>query len=243
MGAGALALLPYIKRTQVSTFNQSMAAMDWPDSPQLGRVCMGKVEIKAKPISESQTTKVIYDNAVVAWLREVIGEANLNRGKNRRWVETPDGYIYSPDLQPCRNLQNKPLINLPDNPSGKGMWAEVTVHLVNITLVNPPDKAGELKDPNRPFGLYYGEIYWIDDVKTVDGNVLYRVVEKHGSPGDMFWADAAGFRQITEQEVKPIRPDVTDKKIVIDVGYQTLACYEGKSEIYFCRVSTGAKFD
>jgi lipoprotein-anchoring transpeptidase ErfK/SrfK len=243
MGAGALALLPYIKRTQVPIFNKLMASIEWPDSPQLGRVCMGKVEIKAKPSFESQTTKVIYDNAVVAWLREVIGEPNLNRGKNRRWVETPDGYIYAPDLQFCKNLQNKPVTSLPDNPSGKGMWAEVTVPLVNVSLVNPPAKSDVLKDPNRPFGLYYGEIYWIDDVKTVNGNVLYRAVEKHGSPGDRFWADSAGFRKITEQDLKPIRPDVTDKKVVIDVGYQTLACYEGKSEVYFCRVSTGAKFD
>ena len=204
---------------------------------------MGRVDIKAKPNFEADITKTIYDNAVVAWLREVIGEPNLNRGKNRRWVETPDGYIYAPDLQPCKNLVNQPLAALPDNPSGKGMWAEVSVPLVNISLANPPAKSDVLKDPNRPFGLYYGEIYWIDGIRTQDGNTQYHVIEKHGSPGDMFWADATAFRPLTEQELKPINPNVTDKKVLVDVGKQTLACYEGKSEVYFCRISSGAKFD
>ena len=243
MGAGALALMPFINISGNSPTRSKLTLPEWPDYPQLGRVCMGKVEIKAKPSYESDTTKVIYDNAVVGWLREVIGEENLNRGKNRRWVETPDGYIYAPDIQLCKNITNQPLTVLPDNPSGKGMWAEVTVPLVNITLANPPAKSDALKDPNRPFGLYYGEIYWIDDVQTVDGNVQYHVTEKYGSPGDMFWGDAAGFRPIKEEDLKPIHPDAADKKVVVDVGYQTLACYEGKDQVYFCRISSGAKYD
>jgi lipoprotein-anchoring transpeptidase ErfK/SrfK len=244
IGAGALALMPFINLTgSASPFRSALTLPDWPDYPTLGRVCMGMVEIKAKPNVESATTKVIYDNAVVGWLREVIGEENLARGKNRRWVETPDGYIYAPDLQKCENIKNQPLTVLPDNPSGKGMWAEVTVPLVNPTLANPPAKSDALKDPNRPFGLYYGEIYWIDDMQTVDGNVQYHVTEKHASYGDTFWADAAGFRQIKEADLKPIHPDVADKKVVVDVGYQTLACYEGKDQVYFCRISSGAKFN
>ena len=243
MGAGAIALMPFVYLTGNIPARSALTLPDWPDYPQLGRVCMGKVEIKSKPSNESDTTKVIYDNAVVGWLREVIGEENLNRGKNRRWVETPDGYIYAPDLQQCKNIKNQPLTLLPDNSAGKGMWAEVTVPLVPISLANPPAKSDALKDPNRPFALYYGEIYWIDDLRTVDGAIQYHVTEKHGSPGDSFWADAAGFRQIKEEDLKPIHPDVMDKKVVVDVGYQTLACYEGKDQVYFCRISSGAKFD
>jgi len=43
--------------------------------------------------------------------------------------------------------------------------------------------------------------------------------------------------------LKPISPDIADKKIVINVSNQTMACFEGKNEVYFCRISTGAKFD
>ncbi len=235
LSAGAVALLPHIRRQSI--------VLEFPDAEKLGRVCSAKIEIKARPTFDSETTKVLYEDAVVAWLREVIGEPNLNRGKNRRWVETPDGYIYSPDLQPTRNRPNQPLNELPDSPSGKGMWAEVTVPLVAVSLANPPARAEVLKDPSLPFGLYYGQIYWIDNIRTSNEKVQYHVLEKHGSPGDEFWADATAFRPIKEEELASIHPEASEKKVVVNVSYQTLSCFEGKREVYFCRVSTGAKFD
>ncbi len=235
LGAGALAVLPLLPPPSVHP--------DLPKSDKVGRVAAAQVEVKSRPTFDSDTVKVLYEDTVVPWLREVIGEPNLNRGKNRRWVETPDGYIYSPDLQPARNLPNQPLQELPDSPAGKGLWAEVTVPKVAVTLANPPARAQVLKDASLPFGLYYGQIYWIDDIRSQDGKVEYHVLEKHGSPGDMFWADATGLRPIKEEELNPIHPDAAEKKVVINVSYQTLSCLEGKREVYFCRVSTGAKFD
>ncbi len=235
LGAGALAALPLIPRRAVQ--------LEFPASEKLGRIAVTQVEVKSRPTFDSDTVKILYEDTVVDWQREVIGEPNLNRGKNRRWVETSDGYIYSPDLQPARNLPNQPLQELPDGPTGKGLWAEVTVPKVAVTLANPPARAGVLKDTSLPFGLYYGQIYWIDDIRTQDGKVEYHVVEKHGSPGDEFWGDATGLRPIKEEELNPINPDAADKKVVINVSYQTLSCREGKREVYFCRVSTGAKFD
>ena len=39
----------------------------------------------------------------------------------------------------------------------------------------------------------------------------------------------------------PINPGVEGKQIVVDVtdSRQTLSCYEGKSEVYYCRISSG----
>jgi hypothetical protein len=87
---------------------------------------------------------------------------------------------------------------------------------------------------------------WVDQVMTnSSGAVLYRINEdaKHGyGYGDIFWAEGAGFRPLTADDVSPIHPDVdpSTKKIVVNVTYQTLACLEGAKEVYFCRVSTGA---
>jgi lipoprotein-anchoring transpeptidase ErfK/SrfK len=36
---------------------------------------------------------------------------------------------------------------------------------------------------------------------------------------------------------------VADKRVVVDVNHQMLSCFEGNSEVFYCRVSTGAKFD
>ena len=235
LSAGAFAVLPLLPRRSVN--------LEFPNSEKLGRVCIAETEIRTKPSFDSDSVKMLYQDAVVAWNREVIAEPNLNLGKNRRWVETPDGYIYSPHLQLTRNKPNQPLQVLPDSPSGKGTWAEVSVPLVAVSLANPPARAQILKDTSNPFGLYYGQIYWIDDIRTRNEKVEYHVTEKFGSPGDMFWADATAFRPIKADELKPINPGAEEKKVVINVSYQTLSCFEGKREVYFCRVSTGAKFD
>jgi len=60
---------------------------------------------------------------------------------------------------------------------------------------------------------------------------------------DKLWAAAEAFRPITNDELTPIHPDALDKKIVVDVAHQLLSCYEGKEEVYFARISTGAKYD
>jgi hypothetical protein len=233
-GAGAFWILPLI---------QPKAAGDWTVGQKLGRVCVGKVDVRSGPSFDVKSNKVLYEDAVVPWIKEVIGVPNLNLGKNRRWVETPDGYIYSPHLQPAVYRPNTPLNALPDSTSGKGMWAEVTVPVINVSIANPPARSPLLNHPDFTFRLYPGQVYWIDGIRTVNGSIQYRASEKHGSYGDMFWADATGLKPISADDLAPITPDQTDKKIVINVSKQTLSCFEGKSEVYFCRVSTGAKFD
>jgi hypothetical protein len=57
------------------------------------------------------------------------------------------------------------------------------------------------------------------------GQVWYRLNEKYGS-GDIFWGQAEAFRPITAEEITPISPDVTDKRIIVRVNQQTLSCME-----------------
>ncbi len=217
--------------------------VEFPAGDKLGRVCVGKIDVKAGPSFESKTVKVLYEDAVLTWVKEVIGAPNLNRGKSRRWVETPDGYIYGPDLQAVKNLQNEPLKVLPQNSASTGFWAEVSVPYVEGILTEQPAKAIVLRDLDRPPRLYYSQVYWIDGMRTRNNVLEYRVTEKHGSPGDKFWSDARAFRPLLDKDLAPIHPDASNKKVVINVGNQTLACYEGKRQVYYCRISSGAKFN
>ena len=45
------------------------------------------------------------------------------------------------------------------------------------------------------------------------------------------------------QDVAPISPDIdpAEKKIIANVTYQTLSCFEGNNEVFFCRISSGAE--
>ena len=90
VGFGSLGLNPW---------SRLFEALDFPIHDRLGRA-FTKVEIKSRPDIDSQTVGVLYDDAVVPWLREVVGRHPFRY--RQRWVETPEGYIWSSDLQPVR---------------------------------------------------------------------------------------------------------------------------------------------
>jgi len=102
---------------------------EFPQAERLGRVLGEKVEVKARPNDESPTVKELFTDAVVVWSSEVVGSRLL--WNHQRYVETPEGYIYSPNLQPVRNQPNQPLTMLP---GPEGAWVEVTVPYVDLTL-------------------------------------------------------------------------------------------------------------
>lgn len=236
---GALALSPWRVWSQL--------LQEWPDAERLGRVCVGKVSVRKRPSVDAEAVGELYEDAVVVWLREVVGEAPLGR-QSRRWVETPDGYIYAPSLQPVQNLPNEPVDELPKTSLGRGMWVEVTIPHTQIFLESRSPASPWLKytiEYNTIPRLHYSQILWVDDIRTnSQGQRLYRVNERFGY-GDLFWAAAEAFRPLTTEELEPIRPEVENKRLVVDASpnRQILSCYEGKSEVFSCLVSTGAKWN
>ena len=68
---------------------RSFALADLPQAGRLGRVAVGKVNVKIRPDEESRTVDVLYEDSVVTWLRETIGRQPFRI--NQKWVETPDG--------------------------------------------------------------------------------------------------------------------------------------------------------
>ncbi len=211
---------------------------EFPNAERLGRICAGKVDVMARPDSESQVVGALFEDAIVPWIKEVVGRRPM--WLSQRYVETPDGYIYAPNVQQVRNLPNQALTALPNK---SGMWAEVSVPYADLVLANPPGRAPWLENTTTP-RAYYSQVFWVDQIKTGDGGqVLYRINDRFGSYGDIFWVAGEALKPITPEDVAPISPDVEDKKVVVDVTTQTMSCFEGKDEVRFCRVSTGAKFD
>ncbi|GAB4472193.1 MAG: hypothetical protein Kow0088_06650 [Anaerolineales bacterium] len=216
----------------------------FPQGEKLGRA-FAKVELKAKPDVNSATVGVLYDDAVVVCLRELVG-SNPYRYR-QRFVETPQGYVWASDLQPCQNRINVPVETLPQTSLGPGMWVEVTIPWVDVRLERGPFSPGfKYRLENQfPIRMYYSQILWVDKIeKDEQGQIWYRINEKYGY-GDVFWAKAEAFRPLTQRDVSPIHPDVEEKLVVINVEekVQTLSCFEGTREVYFCRVAAGKKFD
>jgi len=207
---------------------------------RLGRIAVSQAHLRARPDGESASLGLLYQDAVIPWLREISGR---QAGRiNQRWVETDKGYVWSALVQPVWNRPATPVASLPATSLGPGMWAEVSVPFVDVILANPPARSPWLKHTTLP-RLYYSQVIWVDDVRQDEaGGVSYHLKERFGF-GDFLWAEAAGLRPLTADELAPIHPGAESKRVLVDLTYQSLSCMEGKSEVYFCRISSGAKFD
>jgi len=244
LGLGSLVLTPRLFQAQ--------GFPEFPQADKLGRVCGiggtgegASFDLKKLPYADSDTTGTVFRDDVIPWLKEVVPTQFNYNYDNQRWVETDQGYIFSLFVQPVKNNPNKPVDSFPTNGSETGAWVEVTVPYVNFTIQASPPLSPWLDSINTPKPrLYYSQIMWADQVRKDDqGQVLYRITEKYGTFGDVFWAPAEAFRLLTDEDLSSINPDAEDKKIVADLTYQQLSCFEGNNEVYYCRISSGGKYD
>ncbi|KAA3644138.1 MAG: L,D-transpeptidase [Chloroflexi bacterium] len=217
---------------------------DFPSGERLGRVVAGALSLHARPTPDSAKIRTAYEDEILVIERTVLGSQPFRQ--NQTWQETPEGYVWSPDIQPVLNLPNDPLVDLPQTSLGAGVWAEVTVPYVDLAIANPPARAPWLRN-RLESGLsprfFYSQIVWVDQIEVdAEGQVWYGLNERFGY-GDLFWAPAEAFRLLTPEEVTPISPEVENKYIRVDVSRQTISAFEGNNEVYFARASTGVMFN
>jgi len=253
MGLGAIAFNPY-KIFNFESLARPKPLPQFPASEIIGRVLEPDIDLRNSPTNDPNLNTSIARlpaDTLVEWGRQVNGNV-IGGLSNQRYVETPQGYIYASVVQPTRNLPNVPIQQIPAGQPG--FWAEVTVPYVELT------HEGSVASPwlqdhilyNFPPRLYYDQVVWIDQIRTNNGFVEYRWNEDAGGHGygygaynEFYWADGAAFKVLTDVDVAPISPEVdpNDKRIEVDLDYQTLSCYEGNSEVYFCRISSGLPYD
>ncbi len=213
------------------------ALPDFPQHKRRGRVVVGIIDLKAQPDEGSETIGVLYEDAIVPWHREAVGPRSYR--VNQRWVETPDGFLWFPQVQPVWNHTNTPLDTLPQTSLGSGMWVEVGVPYVDLILNNPPARSPQLQHCQTSGMLprsFFTQIAWVDRIKTdADGQVRYRVNEQYCN-GDVFWAIAQPFRPIMAEEMESISSEVEEKRLLVDITHQTISCYDGNTEVCFIGV-------
>lgn len=172
---------------------------------------------------------------VVAWKRrdEVIPLYAAVVGKapwpsNPIWYQTDGGFIHSGYVQPVENAPSGEVIAEVTPP---GFWAQVCVPFVSICW-QPGTRCARTK-------LYYGTVYRVVGATTdPDGNWWYRLKEGITySPGP--YVPAWSVRRIPPEELAPISPGRSDKRIEIAIDAQVLTCFEGESAVFSTPVSTG----
>ncbi len=250
LGLGALAFKPYrFPLKYLESYYVPKQLPQFPNSEIIGRL-VDATDVRNRPTNDpalNTSIGTLPADTLIPWTREVIG--SVAALTNQKYLETPQGYIWSSRIQPTRNIPNTPIVEIPAGQAG--FWAEVSVPYVDLTLDGAPASPWiqSLIQFNFPPRAYYSQVLWIDQIRQTNGFVEYRWNESpngHGYGfGDIFWADGAGLKVLTETDVAPISPDIDpkDKKIVVDLTYQTLSAFEGVREVYFCRVSSGAVYD
>ena len=216
----------------------------FPANVQLGRMCVGepgtRVDILSEPYVDAPAVGSAWYDDVFEWNQEVIATQLDSIRVNQRWVETPEGYIYADYMQKVRHVPQEPLLELPITSSGeRGMWVEIVTPYTGLDFTKAPSQHW-VRTAVHP-RIYYSQIFWAFDMRQDPDSGLpqYCLKQLYGAYDDSYWVDASVCRQIKPEEVEPIHPDAEDKSIVVDLNYQTLACYEGEEEVYFAKVTTG----
>jgi hypothetical protein len=226
----------------------------FPGSTIIGRVTDSDVDLRSRPTNDptfNTSVAKLPADTLIEWNREVVGKVIYGLS-NQRYVETTNGFVYASVVQPTRNLPNTPVSEMPAGVPG--FWAEVTVPYVELApdgAVASPWLQG-LQQYNFPPRLYYGQTVWIDQIRTSNGFPEYRWNESanghgygYGDYGEFYWADGAGLKVLTEDDVSTIHPEVdpNEKTVNVNLDYQTLSCMESGREVFFCRISSGKRYD
>ena len=194
---------------------------------RMGRVTIDAARVITRPNPQGELVTYKRRDDVLDIYRAVVGEGWFPH--NHIWFELPEGYIYSSVVQPVKNEAQTPIVKLP----GGDFFGEISV---------PYTESRAAADSNSPivYRLYYSTVLQFDEIQTgPDGIIWYHIADDQGMN---FWAQGQHVRLITADEVAPISPDATDKRIVADVGTHWLSAYEGKAEVFRTKFASGATF-
>lgn len=199
-----------------------------PEAPptSLGRVANWSVEIREKPDRKAKLVRSARRDELLKLVEQIYGDAVMPH--NAYWYKTDDGYVYSSWVQPVRDIKNPAE---PDKAAGK-FWGEITVPFSDSRFA-PDPKAG------RSMRLYYTTVFRvIAAVKGKDDEWWYRLQDGVTySPGP--YIPAAHLRRIDPAELTLLSPDVTDKRIEVNLKDQTITALENNKEVLKARVASG----
>lgn len=200
--------------------------------PLLGRVHGAmRLRIFTEPTPNSDSVRNVYWGYIGPIYRSVRGERYDARSHSEIWFETNDGYIHSAFFVPCHEV-----FNAPEEVTGNGFWGEVTVPVA--WQHRRPSFEGYRFDFDHYKG-FFGQVHRVvERADDADGRAWYRIFDDI-EPNRQAWVQAKHFRHVALSEFAPISPDVQDKLIEINLGEQTLTCYETGSVVFKTRIASG----
>ena len=222
LGLGGLAWRPLAQR--VAT----------PATPFIGlaRITVRVVHVHREPDFRSPRTDSFKRDQIIRILAETISPYGPRY--NPRWYRVESGYLHTAYTQRVALRLNPVVTNIPES----GRVAEVTVPYTQSWQRLP---GGQRK---RLYRLYYGSVHWVTAVKLGDhGEPIYEITD------DLlkvtYEVYAPHLRLIPPEEMTPLSPDVPPgaKSIEVDLKTQEVIAYEGSTEVFRTKISSGIPSD
>lgn len=192
-----------------------------------GRVVFIYATVYSRP-SVYAGTKTIHElETVLPIYAEVIGEDES--AYNRRWYQTDGGFIHSTNVQPVLNNPNQP------RKVAAPQLAEVTIPFVDALARPAPDAP-------TAYRLYYSSTHWIRAAIFPDpaGLAWYEIADDRFDT--IYYVSATAIRLIPPDELSPISPQISEKRIVIDTTAEIITALENGRPVFSTRISSGGKF-
>jgi lipoprotein-anchoring transpeptidase ErfK/SrfK len=158
--------------------------------------------------------------------------------RNRTWYGARRGFVYSAWLQRMERYRTPRIYT---DVGEWGIWIETIV--ATASAYAEPSEQSALR-----YQYNYGTIFHVTEAVTdATGRVWYNTFDEYASQDDNIspthhWVPAIFFRPFERDEFKALNPRARDKRIVVDLGTQSLTCYEGDQPVLTSRVASGASF-
>lgn len=191
-----------------------------------GRVIFIYATVYSRPSIHTATSTIFPLETVIPIYGEVESEDDIP--DSRHWYVVEGGYVYATNVQPVRNDLNPPQTIL------RPKLGEVTVPFIDARREADPEAS-------IIYRLYYSTTHWIQrSVTDSNGIVWYQLLNDRSS--QTYFVPAESVRIIPAQELTPLSPNVTDKRIAINTTRETITAFENQRAVFTTRISSGVSF-
>jgi hypothetical protein len=210
-------------------FSPSLGDFNTFDDSFLVRVATNSVSVYSKPSDKSAIVSTWYrDELLHVYGEEKVGEP----AHNPVWYRVWGGYIHRARLQRVKVLYNKTLPSLEVDEGFRRLMQ------VTVPFTEPWRTSKAYGWQKLGFRLYYGSVHWAEAIEEgPQGEPWYRIYDD--LTGFPYHVDPLHFRPIPLEQQAPISPNVSDKRIEVNLTTQSLIAYEGDTEVLKTTISSG----
>lgn len=196
--------------------------------PLLGRVFSNGANSYSNPDLASEIVNTFQENDVLPLPESIL--INSSGPVKSLWYRLADGsFLRSAEIQPVTNQLNAPNLEV----GSSGQLAEVSVPFTDAW-----SSSANGRKPNQIF--YYGTTHWVIGLgQDKEKNYYYLVKEDRW--GDLYYVDATHMRLISEEELQPISPSISEKSKTIQIylDEQFMVAFENEEPVFMSPLASG----